>query len=89
LDCQLLVAIRGIQTCSDSGGTQVHFQQQLGSAHQAFGLFVMFITILWKLTATIFIHGEVCHENSPSASVEYRFTSAENPTHRGVIYVQV
>jgi hypothetical protein len=49
----------------------------------------MFITILWKLTATIFIHGEVCHENSPSASVEYRFTSAENPTHRGVIYVQV
>ena len=37
---QLLIAIRGVQTRTDGGGAQVHFQQQLGGAQQVFGLFV-------------------------------------------------
>jgi len=37
----------------------------------------MLITFLWKLTAIIFIRGEVHHEIMRIASVKYRFTSSD------------
>jgi hypothetical protein len=49
----------------------------------------MFITILWKVIAMNFIHGDWYHKTEPAASVKYRFASADNSTHRGVFYVQV
>ena len=40
LNRQLLIAIRGVQTRTDGGCAQVHFQQQLRGAQQVFGLFI-------------------------------------------------
>jgi hypothetical protein len=49
----------------------------------------MYITLLWKVIAMNFIHGDCGHKIEPTASVKYRFASADNSTHRGVFYVQV
>ena len=37
---QLLITVRGVETCADGGCAKVHLQQQLRGAQNAFGLFI-------------------------------------------------